>query len=103
MSFGMIKKIREDERGVTFSGTLIDLETNAEVRFTGQRGLDNVCKDDVVTYTERQGMGYDLTRNVKVRLENYETASPDVQRDIHSLLLKMAKDKNMTDVIARKV
>lgn len=103
MSFGAIKRIRDDEGGKTASGELIDLETKKSYRFVNQPGLENVNKYDVVNYELVKEEATGLLPNIKVRLENYDTASPEVQTDVQDLLLKMAKDKNMTDVVARKV
>ena len=103
MAFGAIKKIRQDDGSETWSGELIDLETKKEYRFLNQKGLDTVNRYDVVSYVEQQGLASDLLPNIKVRLENYDTAAPEVQTEVQLLLLKMAKDKNMTDVVAKKV
>jgi len=103
MSFGGIRRIRDDEGGKTASGELMDLETKKVYRFVSQPGLENVNKYDIVTYELVKEEAVGLVPNIKVRLENYDTAAPEVQTDVQDLLLKMAKDKNMTDVVARKI
>jgi hypothetical protein len=103
MSFGAIKRIKLDDSGKTWSGILIDLESKKEYDFKTQEGLDGVNKYDVVSYTDGGGFATDLVPNIQVKLQNFDTASPDVQADVQDLLLKMAKDKNMTDVVARKI
>lgn len=102
-SFGAIKKIRENEGKKTWSGELIDLETKSAYEFIDQSGLDEVNKFDVVSFEAQGKVAIDLLPNIRVKLVNFDTAAPDVQRDVQDLLLKMAKDKNMTDVVARKV
>lgn len=103
MAYGAIKKIREDEAGKTFSGKLIDLETKNELDFNNQPGLDNVNRYDVVTFTVLKQEAVNLVPNISVRLVNFDTAAPDVQTSVQDLLLKMARDKNLTDVVCRKI
>lgn len=103
MAYGAIKKIRDDEGGQTRSGELLDCDTQKVYRFQNQSGLDETNKFDVVDYTELKGEATDLKPNLQVRLVNFDSASPDVQEAVRGLLVKLAKDKNMTDVIVRKI
>ena len=103
MSYGRIIKIEEDPISKTMSGELKDIETGKKYNFSKEAGIPDVNRQDIVNFTDNGGTATGLTPNLSVRLANMATASQEVQDLSTSLLLAMAKDKNMTDVISKKI
>ncbi len=103
MSFGKITAITHDPVSKTASGDLKDIETGKRLAFKDEANIPDTDQKDVVNYTEANGMATQLTPNLSVRLHNLQTATQEVQDCVTKLLCAMAKDKNMTDVIAKKI
>ncbi|HLP11513.1 MAG TPA: hypothetical protein VK177_06230 [Flavobacteriales bacterium] len=103
MAFGKITQIQEDPQTGTMFGELKDLDTNTKYTFQKQANIPTITRQDVVNYTAQGAEAIDLTPNLAVKLRDMQTASPDVQLAAENLIKAMAKDKNMTDVVSKKL
>ena len=101
MAFGKIVSIL-DNAGGDRSGVLMDIDTQKQYDFKDEPGINDCNKNDVVNYTEVNGVAARLTPNLNVRQVRLDTATPEVKAAWNSLLCAMAKDQNNTDVVCKK-